>query len=117
MRRFKNVSGAVEYFRVVRAKKLAVGEPQEKAGMGAQCVLTGGPKPKQNPNGAKRVRTGFRARGVRVHSKGPLGNRVITVREFCDGYDHSPKRDVLMDHEEAVQWLEAVFKEIAEEKR
>jgi hypothetical protein len=87
MTKFNSVAEAVTYFENTKIAELGDGMADEKAGVGEQCMLTGGPSDCTRRSGkATRVVTAFWIKGVRVSSKGPHGSRRITVLGFKERY-------------------------------
>ncbi len=90
MPKFEEVVEAADYFQRVRIKEWQEGTPREEAGVGAECILTEGPKDKKG-NKYDLVRTEFRKKHIRVSVTGEYGNRLVKVRRF----DGSRKRNNL----------------------
>lgn len=78
---FEKVGQAAAYFKVVRISDWRAGVPEAKMGVGAQCVLTGGPSDVRGDR-HKNVRSAFRQKRMQVSIKGTRGCRIVTLQSF-----------------------------------
>ena len=86
---FIEVSEAVAWFYKQRQKQIKAKVPKDAAGIGLQCLLSGGNRAGKKGDKNKQLRTHFNRQGVRANITGPYGNRTITCRGFLGRYIHS----------------------------